>query len=68
MPAPDQVLLGILSGAAQIPDGLVRFRRRMKLGQKPGPQELGKLARVTAVGLHPLSWLARNQRRRHHHA
>jgi hypothetical protein len=36
--------------------------------QFAGPVEFGQHDRVTPVGLDPVAWLHRNERRRHHHA
>jgi hypothetical protein len=46
MPATDEVLVGILASPAQVAHRLVLGRRRMHLGQKPGAEQIGQLARV----------------------
>jgi hypothetical protein len=68
MAAAHQILMGILARAAQVAHGLVFNRRRMHLGQQSRTQQLRQLARVTTIGLDPIARLARDQRRRHHHA
>jgi hypothetical protein len=65
---PDAIAMGVLSGPAEVPDRLVRLRGRVDLGEKPRAQQLGELARITAIRLDPLARLARDKRRGHHDA
>ena len=68
MPAPHQILVGVLACPTQVPHRLVLGRGRVHLGQQPRPIQLRQLACVTPVRLDPIPRLPRDQRRGHHHA
>ena len=58
----------VFARSAQVASGLVRFSRRLDLGEQPGAEEEGELTGIATIRLHTFSGLGRDQRRRHHHA
>src|SRR5262245_59156359 len=62
MAAPEQILLGILSRTAQIPDGFFFRSRRMHFSQQTGSQQLRQLSRVPPVRLDVLPGFDRDER------
>jgi len=62
MAASEQVLSGILSRSAQIPDGFFFGSRRVNFGQQAGSQQLRELSRVPPIRLDVIAGLDRDQR------
>jgi hypothetical protein len=68
MATPLQILPRVVTGAGQIPHGLVGRRGRLHHGQQAGSPEFGELPRITPIRLHPFARLPRYERRRNHRA
>jgi len=60
--------LHVLAGAAEIAHGFLGGVGNPNRGELAGAIEARQAQAVSPVGLDPLAWLARNQRRRHHGA
>jgi hypothetical protein len=66
MPTPLQIFPGIVARARQVAHGLVFRRWRLHRRQQPRAPQLGQLACIAAIRLHPLAGLPRNQCGGHH--
>jgi hypothetical protein len=61
VPSSSQVHPRIVAATAQIANGLLVLGRSTHLGEQTGSQQLGELAGIPPIGLHPVSGTNRNQ-------
>src|SRR5687768_12363855 len=64
MPRPQQIDADVLATAQQVADGFLLIRGDVNGGQRARPIQDRELTGITPVGLNPVAWSARNQRRR----
>src|SRR5262245_28559369 len=64
MPTAREVGSNVLAAAAKVPDSLLLRRRRRNGREHARSVQLSELPCVSTIGLDPLPWLHRNQRRR----
>src|SRR5687767_12643078 len=63
MPRPQQIDADVLATAQQVADRFLLIRGDVNGGQRARPIQDRELTGITPVGLNPVAWSARNQRR-----
>ena len=64
--APLEIIHRVLAPSAQVPQRLVLDLGDVDRRQIPAAHQARQRQRIAAIRFHPVPWLPRNQRRRHH--